>query len=320
MKRINKAYHNSNKLIPFDEFADQIQTLPRAELRPLYFQDTDQETRLPYYNESRFKAVVSADDEHTQYTAVTNQYKLVQHQDVMFQVLNTIQATGVDGNARIKAFGANCYMDMVFSNMSIDDPSGSVINLGYTARNTYDSTGAINLFPFAIRSICSNGMIFNMTPKLQLNIISIRHMGEIVSKVKLAMQNLITNTLQIEGVFVELVDQATKNIIEFRANELELTMAEFTGSRLSARKVIETSKMPITGDISQWEIYNALTQYASWNATNASNYQRMSQAAEKLLNNDNAKLLTAKEKAIQREETRIRESAEGKTQAPLLTT
>ena len=293
--KFNHAYRNNNDLIAFDEFADQIQALPRAKIAPLYY---DNETA------SKFKAVVS-EDGNIEYNAVTDSYSLVQHQDVMFQVLNTIQAAGIDGNARIKAFGGKCYMDMVFSNMRINDPSGTDISIGYTARNTYDGSGGINLFPFAIRGICSNGMIFKMTPDLGLNTISIKHMGDIEEKVRFGMKNLIEHTMRIEGVFIEMIDKATRNIIEFSGNELELTMSEYTGSRLSARKVIESSGLQLTGEISQWQIYNALTQYASWNISNSAEYERIEAGAEKLLQSNTQSMKQALETAIKTEETRV---------------
>ena len=284
-------HRNSNDLIAFDEFADQIQALPRAKIEPMFYSDG---------TESKFKAVVSEEGD-IEYNSVTDSYSLIQHQDVMFQVLNTIQAAGIDGNARLKAFGGKVYMDMVFSNMKINDPSGTDISIGYTARNTYDGTGGINLFPFSIRGICSNGMIFKMTPDLGLNTISIKHMGEIEQKVRFGMKSLIEQTMRIEGIFIEMIDKASRNIIEFSGNELELTMSEYTGSRLSARKIIESSNLPLTGEISQWQIYNALTQYASWNIQSGPEYERIEAGAEKLLQNNTEQIKQALETAIRTE-------------------
>jgi hypothetical protein len=306
MTKFNHAYHNENDLVAFDDFADQIQGMPRAIIKPLYFNEQiiNEDTGLSELKPSRFNAVLS-EDETVQYNAVTKNYKLAQHSDVMYQVLNTIQATGIDGNARLKSFGSRAYMDMVFSNMQIADPTGTDISLGYTVRNSYDSTGAINLFPFAIRRICSNGQIMRLTPDLHLNVISIKHMGDIELKVREGMKTLIENTMRVQNVFVTMIDRANNNVIEFQGNELELTMAEYSGSRFSARKIIDSSKLPLSGEISQWQIVNAMTQYASWNASSGSSYERIETGAEKMFNLKPDELNSIKKAAIEAEEKRL---------------
>jgi hypothetical protein len=316
--KFNHAYHNSNDLVAFDEFADQIMTLPRAELKPLYYNEQviDESTGIQELKPSRFNAVVSEDGQE-QYASVSKSYTLAQHQDVMFQVLNTIQSAGIDGNARIKSFGGRAYMDMVFSNMQIADPTGTSINLGYTARNTYDSTGAINLFPFCIRSICSNGSILKMSPDLHLNVISIKHMGDIELKVREGIKQLITNTLKVKDVFITMIEKATNNVMEFTANELELTLSEYTGSRFSARKIIESSTLNIAGENSQWDLYNSLTQYASWNVQSGPAYERIEAAAEKLLNHNSKELEASRTHAIAIEAARETRRNEHRTIAPL---
>lgn len=317
--RFNHAYKNDNDLIAFDEFADQIQALPRAKLMDLFTEaDTKNIYGLPDMHKTRFRAVVSEDGQQ-EYNSVTESYSLAQHQDVMFEVLNTIQSAGIDGNARIKAFGGKCYMDMVFSNLQLDDPSGTVINLGYTARNTYDGTGGINLYPFAIRGICSNGMIFKMTKDLGLNVIGIKHMGDIAEKVKLGMKQIITQTMQIEGVFATMIERATGNVIEFTANELEMTMSEYTGSRSSARKIIEELKLPVSGELNQWQIYNAMTEYATWNVQSGSMYDNLSLGAERFLGSTQEEMKAAYDRAVKTEELREARKQAKRIEVPLTT-
>jgi hypothetical protein len=278
-------------MIPFSEMDNEIMALPRAEVVPVYHENGEK---------SKFSVVKDVEGTH-EYAAVSDRYSLIQHTDALYKVLDAVQGAGIDGNGRTKYFGGKCYMDMTFSNMKVEDPTGTDINLGYSVRNTYDATGGVTLFPFALRGICSNGMLFNSTPDLKLNIVSIRHMGDIVQKVTRGIKNLMEQTLRIEGVFVEMIDRASQNIIEFKGNELELTMAEYTGSKLSARRIIESSKMSLNQEITQWDIYNALTQYASWNATNAPEYERLQRGAERVISLTPENLINVRNQVVARE-------------------
>lgn len=268
------------KFIPFDEFADEITVLPSAIKIPIYTSNFDVSRGSAYLPSEKFRMITS-NDRTQQYSVVTDKYQLIQHKDAAFQVLNTVQSAGIEGNARIKSYGGRFFMEMIFSNMRIEDPTGSAIDIGYAMRNSYDSSGGVSIIPFAVRSICSNGMLFKKS--IGLPTINIKHIGDIAEKVREALKQMVDNTLRVQGVFINVIDQASKNILEFSGNELELTISEYTGSVRSARRVIDSINAPQTGELSQYTIYNMLTEYATHHAISGSEYERISQGAEDFL-------------------------------------
>ena len=178
MSFTSNAYHPGNKeFIPMDELIEtnEFQNLTTAFKTELYLQnDTD-------YTESDYSAIICKGD---QVAAVSSKYELVLHENAFINVVTTLNKAGINMQGRVNDFGKTAWLDMVFENMKITDPSGSEVNLGYSVRNSYDRSSGLNIFPFAVRGICSNGMIFNETPKLKglMDIISVSHMGEVLSR------------------------------------------------------------------------------------------------------------------------------------------
>ena len=222
------AYHPREKeFIPMDELIEttRFNELTTAMKVPLYQQHIDEDQRT-YYDKSKWSSIICQGQE---VNSVGPNYDLIQHQDAFIQVIDTLNKAGINMQGRVNDYGKVAWMDMVFENLKIQDPSGSDINLGYSVRSGYAYHG-LNLLPYAVRGICSNGCIFNQTPKLQglMDPINVSHVGDAARRLVIKMQGLLQDTIKVKGVFLEIFNRANGEIFRFSSEkELELTIASY---------------------------------------------------------------------------------------------
>jgi len=278
MSFTNQAISKPEKeFISIDELleSERFNSLSSAKKLPLYRQGD-----LNDYKLSKYSTVIVNNQE---VSCISNKYELVQHQDAFVTVLSAIQKAGIEMNGRINDFGTQAWMDLTFSNLCISDPTGSDINLGYSVRNSYNKETGLNLFPFAVRGICSNGMIFKDTPDLKLDILSVRHMGDVIEKVKSKIQDMLQATMKAKGVYLDMFNRATSETFRFSCeDELTMTIASYGISEKRVKDIMSRGKFTLD-NTSRYDIYNSLTEYATWSKLTPGLYESIQGAAEKCI-------------------------------------
>jgi len=281
------AYNPREKeFIPMDELIEtpRFNELTTAIKVPLYQQvmDNDLPVPQPFYQQSKWNSIICNGEE---VNSVGPKYDLIQHQDAFVTIINTLHKAGLEMQGRINDYGKIAWLDMIFENMKISDPSGSDINLGYSARSGYAFHG-LNIIPYAVRGMCSNGMIFNQTPKLQglMDIINVSHVGDAAKRLVDKMKGLLQNTIAVEGIFIEMFNRATQETFRFSSEkELELTIASYGISEKQTKEALKRGTINLS-NCSRYEIYNCLTEYATWGNLSPGLYESVQTAGNKLLN------------------------------------
>ena len=278
------TYHPREKeFIPMDELIEttRFNELTTAIKVPLYQQHIDEDQRT-YYDQSKWSSIICQGQE---VNSVGPNYDLIQHQDAFVQVIDTLNKAGINMQGRVNDYGKVAWMDMVFENLKIQDPNGSDINLGYSVRSGYAYHG-LNLLPYAVRGICSNGCIFNQTPKLQglMDPINVSHVGDAARRLVIKMQGLLQDTIKVKGVFLEIFNRANGEFFRFSSEkELELTIASYGISEKQSREMLKRGTIDLD-NCSRYELYNCLTEYATWAALSPGLYESVQTAGNKLLN------------------------------------
>lgn len=277
MKFTSNTYSAIEKqFIPIDELIEtkRFNNLTTAKKLPLYIDEN---------TSSKWSTIICQGKE---VNCVGKNYNIIQHQEAFIQVIDVLNKAGITIQGRVNDFGKVAWMDMIFENLKIQDPvKDTQIELGYSVRSGYSFHG-LNLIPFAVRGICSNGMIFNQTPKLEglMDPINVTHVGNAKGRLINKMKTLIQDTLAVKNVFIEMFDKASKEYIRFETTDnLKLVLSQFGISGKQSKEMLKRGEIDLA-NCSKYELYNCLTEYATWANLSPGQYEMIQNGAERLLN------------------------------------
>ena len=199
-----------------------------------------------------YKAIVSPNGESDRVISVVkNSYKLVPNKELIEPFLDQIRKLGV----RWKIDNSHTFcqinrmrLQITFPDILLNDDD-SKIPLSVYLHNSYDQSEGVRLFWGAIRSICSNGMIFGDV----LGSIYARHTsGFAFEKFDSQFHNV-----------TEKVTTVQNRITDLRSTELDPVFMQKVQEALGKRRledIIQTDTVP---DISQWDLLNDITYHIS---------------------------------------------------------
>jgi len=278
----NSIVKPDKEFIPMDDLLEtpQFNNLTSAIKEPLYRESSYD--GFPSTKRRKYDAIIVNKEE---VSCVSNKYELVQHQDAFVSVINALNKAGVVMQGRVNDFKTSAWLDMTFENLKIKDPAGGGdISLGYSVRNSYNKETGLNIFPFAVRGICSNGMIFKDTYDLGLEILSVRHMGDVLEKVANRIKDMLQATLKAKGTYLDMFNRATGEVFRFSTqDELIMTIASYGVSEKRVKELMARGSFDLD-NVNRYEIYNCLTEYATWAQLSPGLYEDIQGAAEKCLN------------------------------------
>ena len=202
------------------------------------------------YLQSGFKAI-AREDTNECISVVKNTYKVVRNSDLIDKLLRELATCGTG----FKIDPSHSFVDnsrmrlqITFPGITLNDRE-SKIALSAFLHNSYDQSEGIRFYFGAIRHICSNGMVF----------------GDVLTKYYARH----TSGFRFEKLS-EKLDEASEYmpVIQNRINRLEdspvtealaLKVSEQISKRL-ADQVLQEHEI---GRLSQWKLYNRLTNYVS---------------------------------------------------------
>jgi len=245
-----------NGFIGFDELVDNSMYLDRAEKVPLFFENGER---------SRYYSVINRNSEKEVCT-VSERYGIVQHTDAIERFITSVQSAGIEGYGRIRNFGDTVTCDVIFDNFVVRENKESFdgkgdIHLGATMRNSFNKSVGFSVYPFMLRGVCTNGMIFKQ--RSAFNRLYVKHIGDVIGKVGNGIKNIVENMFKIENAVLNMIDVATNNVITFEKREdMILTLGKYAMGERRAYQLIEQYDLPLSLNV--WDLYQVLTEYASW--------------------------------------------------------
>jgi hypothetical protein len=206
----------------------------------------DHQTFLP----AAYKAIVREDTNEV-ISIVRDTYQLVRNEDLIKELLD--QLLGLSTSFKIDpthSFVQNERMrvQVTFPELRMKD-SDSDIALSLFLHNSYDQSEGVRMYFGAIRSICSNGMVF----------------GDVMAK----MYHRHTRGFELSQLKDKLEEAVeTFPIINHRIRQLERTpvdekLVENIEKHISKRLAQQMLEDQELDSISQWKLFNKLTYYVS---------------------------------------------------------
>ena len=216
-------------------------------------------------------------------------YQIISHNDVCQAVVESLGAIGMDvwGVIKTKNNGNQLKADLLLKGVDKIDDGKEGVQLGIRIMNSYDKTTSFRLELFAYRYVCQNGMalgnVFNDIRKITF------HSG--VKEKNLEVIRQTTND------FVKLAIQSSKKLqekIRLAMNELfEIkSIIEIMERFGIAKKHQKQILMRLEGktNVTKWDVYNAVTNYATHGKLKDSIETHLEGVSQKLLKNNAAQL------------------------------
>lgn len=192
-------------------------------------------------------------------TVASEDYQIIQHKDVQDAVTQTLSRLNLDVKGVVRNFGDSFRADLVFQNAGVevtDDASG--IQIGIRVVNSYNKATSFRLEMFGFRRVCQNGMTFGAKSfGIVENTI---HYGE--REKNLAEIGRITEGFIHKVINSSATMQAYVNLMIGDSMEYT-TCIKIVRALVKAEKHQEELIKRLTDAKTRWELYNAVTNYAT---------------------------------------------------------
>ena len=205
-----------------------------------------------YKFSEHYKAIVREDNGKL-ISVMKNSYQLVPNSEIIMPLLEQLE--NLDTNWIIDQSHSfvqsnRCRLQVTFPNLKMND-GDSDIALSLFLHNSYDGSEGVRMFWGAIRSVCSNGMVFGKV----LNKYYRKHTS------RFKMQDLKT---QLESTYERL--PVIKERIEFLQNtsttkKIRLDVEDSLGKNVI--KYINAQEKQFKSTMTLWMLYNLITYYIS---------------------------------------------------------
>lgn len=223
-------------------------------------------------------------------------YSVLQHSESVNMVLDSLKEYGIEARGFINEWNNGVAVELFLDNVvvptqgnelikqSLRIPDGDDgIQMGIRFVNSYDKSSGFRGYGFGWRLACSNGMFLrSILPEMRF---SIRHTGEVVSKVGDKIYGAIERLIHHRGALIAVIEDAQQDRVEFaNENELSTALAGYVGSERRANDVLSShAARNLELETSRWNLYNVLTDYATHTELSVSMYDRIQNGAESIL-------------------------------------
>lgn len=259
-----------------EQLQDEIHDLPRAEMRDVFVEGEKAEGRAAVWNvtDDRLAEIVS------------DRYQIVQHEDFFGRLIGVVEALDMDvSSCGLTDEREAAYVEIVFERQF----GVEGILTGMRAGNSFDKTCRAFAEIYALRQICTNGV---MGAAISGRVGRLHVGGVDVERLASGFVRQIDVT---EVEFTRLVTSAAGDHVDVEVAELAMTSLN-----IGTRHVDYVLDKIEGGTVSRWDLYNYATEYVE------NELDRTERGREKLHNRAN-KLLTNDSETLEEIAARERE-------------
>jgi hypothetical protein len=231
-------------------------------------------------------------------------YKIILHNDVAQAVVEGLGAKGIEVKGLVVNDNNRMKLDLVFTNQGVpikDNATG--VQMGIRVLNSYDKTTSFRMEMFGYRMICQNGMALGsvMNDVKQ----TIFHMGKEkpLQVIRILVDNFIEEVIQSSSKLQQYINRAMEDDIYYQdVAKLLLKYVSIKKHRETILSMLKISEIEVTENgktnftyilengaserIDRWDLYNALTYYATHNEHSMHIENYIQGTAQKVLKNN----------------------------------
>lgn len=188
--------------------------------------------------------------------AVSKDYNLLQHADVINAVSDALLNLNIKGVCHAASYGNRMYANIIFNDVKFEAQGEEQFLCGVRILNSYDKTTGIMVLPQIMRVICSNGLVLN---KGWVNGINIRHTSRLVNQFEEQIPQLLNQMVEHSKEFALMVDKCIGDSIEWEI--VEKIMPVLIKQDKYRKAIADRLKQdhPDGSAYTRWELLNAIT-------------------------------------------------------------
>lgn len=260
------------------ELADMIGKLDQAEIRPVEVSPTG---TTPEY-----LAIWNTSQNVLETITERKNSNLIQHHEAFTPFVEAMKAKNTEITGTLKNHGGEVIIEALFKDLYTGEGEDK-IQLGARMVNNY-STRSGPFFKgefFGFREFCDNGMILG---KVLVGSVLTKHakVSDLQKKMLEFVGNIFENAIKLQ----EIIDEADKEILDDDEAD-SILMRQFRRKKF-VKKLKELFE---ERDLTRYTVYNAITKYATFQAKNEAQRERLQQIAQRIL-------ITPKSRLIKEEE------------------
>lgn len=262
---------------------------------PIFYGNTQEKT-------SDYKGIFNVGKNELAQVA-SKHYQIIQHQDVLRAIGQKLTEKNLDVSGVAWNFGNQIRTDLVFQNGKVpikDDAKG--IRLGIRAINSYNKSTSFRLEMFGYRMICQNGMVLgqalNNIREVTFHMGAEKNMAYISSVVERFIDQVIASSEALQryvnesiadsvawdniGKILEKYLQHNKHR-EAICQQLGISVIEVYDKKTKKRSFSYVLEKEGKENVTRWDFYNAITNYATHNPLGLSVENNLQDIAQKVL-------------------------------------
>ena len=206
--------------------------------------------------EKKWEAVWNV-DKNIMAAIVSKEYKIVQHREVVQSFQDACAGLNIKHRIDVRNFGNRIFADVTFPDSKLYVAKGEEFVVGFRLINSYDKSTGVHIVPRLVRLVCANGMVVDV--KGFVGGFSYRHNQEMVQNFAGYIEKALAETIESNDKLKAMVNDCIGDSVEWIVAEKMLQY--LVGKKkhfLQVEKNIDKTK-PIT----RWDVYNAITKYAT---------------------------------------------------------
>lgn len=244
--------------------------------------------------EDRYKAVINETTGKVACIAGKN-YKIIQHRDAVESVLNALNNLNLPYTGHIMNGGNKVIVDIDFPKEQLKlEKVGEEFMAGISIVNSYDRTTGLSILPRMKRLACMNGMTVN----LFYHSFHVKHTYAMTADIAVAAQKVINQMANSNANFKQFVEDSIGDSIAFERTKLILNaLIPVKKHRMKINEILAPDAEK--GYLTRWDLYNAITNYATHNDIAVSVNEFLQKKAQKVLKtmSEDLPVLTIREDA-----------------------
>ena len=267
---------NSCKCESLAEVRQIATQLDRAiEVSPLFF-----DVQGVRHQTNDWKGIYNVSKDTYCKTVSRDMYRLITHREFLETFAETLDRLNLPYSMSIKDSGSTIFTDVTFKNNKFElKKVGENFVTGIRIINSYDRTYPIVIMPNLIRLACSNGMILSHF-ETKFNV---KHSSILAREIETLMETKVKNIINGYATFQNYVETSIADSIEWKIackimekiikqpKHLEEVLKILGIARIETiEKSVKTGKYVFVADkltdkskLTRWQLYNAITQYAT---------------------------------------------------------
>ena len=210
--------------------------------------------------EKKWKAVYNIDTDKVA-AIVCKDYEIVQHRAVAESFLEACRNLNIKYATKVKNQHNRIFIDVTFPDSKLYAEKGEEFIAGFRLINSYDKTTGVIIVPRLVRLVCMNGMVVDV--KGFVKTFNYRHNQEIAKNFGGYIEIALKETIDANDKLKAMVNSCLGDSAEWQIVEKLMEVLIHVKKHYEPMIALMKKQYDEVGNLTRWDIYNAITQYAT---------------------------------------------------------